>query len=123
MSDNEDLPGGARRSADQASAPITQSERHGEGAFIVQAPELIGIECQIQHPLQPGDVPEPRKGMCGCGILMTDDGPKFLIQLKHPDGSSMVAIMEVEDFLGWTPLWLELPRQAEAVMRPTRGQG
>lgn len=67
--------------------------------FVLERPELMGVQCEIQHPLG-GDKPRTEEpGMLGAGQFSAPDGiQRVLVQMNHPDGTSMGAMLQRETF-------------------------
>lgn len=112
MGEDSGLPGGTRLSADQSSAPVTRAASVDGRIYGVGAAQMAGIRCQVQGGARPGDQPEEKPGLVGCGVIVADGVPAFALSITHPNGSDLTALMDFDEFVAWTKIWLELPAQA-----------
>lgn len=94
----EPLPAGAVLSADQGSAAVTIGESIGNHQQKITHPEMLGIACRIQHPLTSGKPPVTENGLLGAGVVINGDYAVIMVQMKHPDGTSLGAILSGEEF-------------------------
>ena len=109
------LPPGTKLSADQTSAPVSFGEDTGPGTVRFPKPEMLGIQCQIQHPQKAGKGMTTDPGLLGAGVVMTTDGLRFMLQLQHPDGSSMAAILSPQDYISFADIFMTLGVQGQAL--------
>lgn len=118
------IPSNVHLSKDQASPPATKVHPEGEELYRFSAPELTGIPTQIQHPSKSGKPITRDPGMIGGSIIMSEmaeSGPHFLIQMQHPDGTSLGAIMFQDEYIAFGEIYIELGRHANLVAA-TKGQ-
>jgi hypothetical protein len=104
MKDDNTLPPGVRPVEDQTSDAYRDDRAEpleADGTFSVRAPEMIGTQCQVQHPLSAGKGHELRPGILGVGAVDSPVGPVVIVNLIHADGSSLAAILTREDYLAF----------------------
>lgn len=110
------LPPDLRLSANPDSPPITFADNLSAEFAHFHQPELVGIACQIQHPTVSGKAPSKEPGMLGCGIVITPDGPIFIVSVRHADGTSLAAMLQPEDYIGFAEIYIPLGVQATQAM-------
>lgn len=123
MADEPTLPPGIRLAADQNSPPITDARAIDAHTAHFHQPELLGIACQIQHPVKSGKPKAEHLGMLGAGIVLTPDGPIIMLQMQHPDGTSLGAILQGEDYNAFAEIYIPLGPQANLLATKSQGKG
>lgn len=97
---NPKLPAGAKMSKRPGDAPVIHAEMIGDGMIlgIAHKPEFRGIAVQVQHPLQAGKPPADGDGLVGFGICVAPDHLMIMLDIRHPDGTGLAALMGMEEF-------------------------
>jgi hypothetical protein len=63
-------------------------------SVIFNAPEMEGVECEVQHSVRSGKGFCPTPGLCGVGVVTLPTGqPRVVLQIKHSDGTSLSATL------------------------------
>lgn len=61
---------------------------------VYQQPQMEGVQCEVQHSLKSGKPMTKERGIMGVGVVTLPTGqPRLIVQIKHPDGTSLSATL------------------------------
>lgn len=110
MSDSEKppLPRNLRAvEPDAMRANIAEAD-DASGAFVLQRPMLVGVHCEVQHPVSTGKPPSSAPGFLAAGSMeIPGHGGQVMVNLSHGDGTTLAAMLSVD----------QLSEFAEALLR------
>ncbi len=98
------------------SFEVTESTVDGD-YFRADIPVFDGIQVQVQRPL---GVAEPTRepGVLGMAITSLNNEPHVFLNIRHPDGTSLSAVMGIEDFAALGSLFTSTIRRLELFGMP-----
>lgn len=68
-----------------------------DGQVAYHRPPLEGIVTEVQHSIESRKPVTTMPGMVGAGVVVLPTGqPRVIIQVKHPDGTSLAAILNAQ---------------------------
>lgn len=82
---------------------------------VFPGPVMEGFDCEVQHTMQTGKPYTDKRGMLGFGVVVLPTGqPRVVMQVKHPDGSSLSAALKREDVALLFECLIDAAQNAEA---------
>lgn len=65
---------------------------------VFPGPVMEGLACEVQHTMSTGRPYTAESGQCGFGTVTLPTGqPRVVMQVRHPDGSSLSVTLKFDD--------------------------